>query len=840
MVDFEQFDFFNHLHSGFRCLRLGQLYNGMVMGIAYATNQTMLRNYFKTAYRSLTRNKTFTLINILGLSLGISFSGMLLIYVKNELSYDTFNSKSDRTFRIVTTDKSDPQNVRSYGVTVPALGPVLKATFEEVDESARLYRFVGQLVLEVNGVNFNERNWFSADSSFFNVFDFKFTKGDKLTALSKPYSLVLTESMSRKYFNTNDPVGKVIEVKNFGPVTITGVVEDLPVNSHLQFDLLFSDILNNQGWKSYLNSWENFSAYTYVLVNDRKSIRKVESMMPQLMKKHWGPDAEFQETTFQPIEDIHLYSGNIEGGAEQTHGQLSYVYIFTTMAVFLLVIAAINYINLTTSRAGARAKEIGVRKVAGAYKVQLIFQFLTETFVITFIALLISVGIMDMAFPYFNSITGKDFDINPITIKEYLPLSLLITGIIAALAGSYPAFYLAQLKPILSLRAQPLYSKRSLSFRTALVVVQFSLTIVLIVSTMVIGNQLAFIQSKDIGFNKDQLMIIDINSGRVRSQFQSMKNEFAGIPGVESVAVSSRVPGEWKNIRQVFTKGNQAGNSDSLQAYFMGFDESMLNTYQLALIEGSNFSGNTRLDSGNVVINEAMVQRMDLKDPVGSYLEISTEQGPWRVQVIGIVRDFNFQSLHEKIAPIIIGYQSNPLQYIDYFTLRISGDQQNVIKAVTAVNVKFDPESPIEYHFLDQQLNSFYAEEKKAGMIFQMGGALSIVVACLGLLGLANFQIERRTKELGIRKMLGASVASLFVLVSSSFLKQVALAFLIACPVAYYVMSEWLSAFQYRITLHPGIFVLAGGFVLALALATVSFRSIRVASLSPVDSLKND
>jgi putative ABC transport system permease protein len=711
-----------------------------------------------------------------------------------------------------------------------------------VSEFVRLHRFIGQLVLDINGVNFNERNWFCADPNFFNVFDFVFISGDKLTALQDPHSVVLTKSTAERYFRDDDPIGKIIEIKNFGTVKVSGVIKDVPVNSHLQFDMIFSDILNNEGWKKYLNSWRNFGAYTYVVLNERKSITRIESAMPEFTKKFQGPDSEFLETRFQPIQDIHLYSDAIEEGAEQIHGRLSYVYIFSSMAIFLLVIAAINYINLTTSKANSRAKEIGVRKVAGAYKLQLVAQFLTETLVITFISLIISIGMMDMAFPYFNTITGKDFDINLNTLNEHLPFSLLITVIIAVLAGSYPAFYLARLKPISSLRAQPLYTKRSQDFRTALVVVQFSLSIVLIVSTMVIGNQLSFIQTKDIGFDKEQLMIIDINSGNVRKQFQTIKNELASIPGVESVAVSSRVPGEWKNIREVFVRSTDgsSGAPDSLQSYFMGFDEDMLSAYKLDLEAGNYFSGNTQVDSGNVVLNEAIVKILNLKNPIGSVLTISTGERPWAVKVMGVVRDFNFQSLHQKIAPMIIGYQSNPLQAIDYFTLKISNSEQAVIKSVTAVYSKFDPESPIEYHFLDQQLNSFYVEEKKAGMIFQLGGALSIVVACLGLLGLANYQIERRTKELGIRKVLGASGANLFMLVSSAFLRQVAIAFVVACPVAYYVMNQWLNAFQYRITLSAGIFLLAGGLVLLLALATVSFRSITAAGVSPVDSLKNE
>ncbi len=813
-----------------------------IVGEGFQTSP-MIRSYFKIAIRSLIRNKAFTFINVLGLVLGISFSTMLYTYVSNELSYDSFHQKSDRTYRILTTDKSIPDNTRTYGVTVPPIGPELVNSFPEVKEMVRLHKFSGQVVVEIGQEKYSERNWFTTgDANFFNVFDFEFIAGDKATALSQPFSVVLPQSMAKKYFGDENALGKTMNLQEVGLVKVTGIIKDIPVNSHLQFDLLFSNVSENEEWNTYLNDWQDFGAFTYVVLDDGKSVKGLESKMPELMKKHWGSDAEFQLTTFQPIKDIYLHSADIQSGAEQEHGQLSYVYIFSSMAVFLLIIAAINYINLTTSKAASRSKEIGIRKVAGAFKTQLIVQFLTEAFVITLVSMLLAIVMMDLCFPFFNSITGKHFDLSLQTIGDFMPALLLITLIIGVIAGSYPAFYLSKLKPVATLKGQSVFAKSKFNLRTSLVVFQFMITIVLIVSTLVIGNQINFIQTKDIGFNKDQMMIIDINSGTVRNQFQAMKNEFSKLAGVQHVAVSSRVPGEWKNIREVYVKNSNEGNakSDSLETYFMGFDEDMLKTYQLQLNAGSFFSGSGNADSMNVLINASAVEAMNLKNPIGTVLRINTRRGSWNVNVIGVLKDFNFQSLHQKIAPIIIGYRNNPIQSIDYFSIKVSGDAQALIDGATKVHAKFDPETPIEYHFLSEQLNNFYVSEKKAGMIFQMAGALSILVACLGLLGLANYYVERKTKELGIRKILGAGSLNLFLMVSLSFTRQVAIAFVLACPLAWYVMHKWLNAFEYRIPLNAGVFILAGAMVLLLALVTVSYQSIKAAIFNPIDSLKNE
>ncbi|MEQ8361939.1 MAG: ABC transporter permease [Cyclobacteriaceae bacterium] len=801
----------------------------------------MLRNYFKVALRALNRNRTFTLVNILGLVIGISFSCMLYIYVSNELSYDTFHSKSDRTYRIITKDLRDPSNERQYGITTPPMGKALLDGFPEVEDMVRLYQYMGQVVFEVNGEKFQERNWFTTESNFFDVFDFEFVAGDKSKALSKPYSLVITESTKVKYFGNENPIGKVLQIEG-EPVTITGVIKDHPDNSHLQFEFLFSNIRNDDGWTAYLNRWDRFGAYTYIVLNPNSGIDDLRKKMPDLLQKNLGPNANLFSMDFQSIEDIYLHSGDIEAGTERDHGQISYIYIFSSMGIFLLIIACINYINLSTSKALARSKEVGVRKVVGAHKNQLIFQFLTESFLVTFIAMFLAIGAMDLLFPYFNDITGKSFDISLTTLKSYSIPLLVITLVIGLISGSYPAFYMAKLRPVSSLKGKGQGEGSAMRLRRGLVVFQFALTIVMIFSTIVIGRQLNFIQNKDIGFDEERLVVIDINNGNVRRNFQTMKEEYAKVPGVQSVAVSSRVPGEWKRIAEAYVKSPEtsAAGIDSVRTYFMGFDEDMLTTYGLSMESGRFFQSNSLVDSTTVLLNESAVKALSLTDPVGTSLYLENDGEKFKMTVIGVLKDFNFQSLHQKVAPIVIGSWNNPVQSIDYFSLKVQGDVQEAIQGATTVHNMFDEFSPIEYHFLDQQLNMFYEAEQRAGMIFRMGGGLSIFVACLGLFGLATYNIERRTKELGIRKVLGASSANIFVLLSSAFTKQVLIAFVIASPVSYYLMNEWLKGFEYKISLDVWIFLASGLVAFFIALATVSYRSIKAAHSNPLNALKQD
>lgn len=800
----------------------------------------MVRNYLKIALRSLKRNGVFTLINMLGLVIGIAFSCMLYVYVSHELSYDRFHRKSDRIFRIITIDERDPEKVRRYGETTAPLGPALVSGYPEVKETIRLYRFVGQVLFKIGGENFQERNWYATDPNFFEVFDFKFVSGDKMTALEKPFSVVLTESTAKKYFGSRDPFGEVIEDTSFGPVTVTGVIEDQPSNSHLQFDMLFSQVAPDDQWTTFLDRWESFGTIGYIVLNDKSSISSLKAHIPEMEKKWFGKFEGGIGIDFQPMEDIYLKSGDIEDGTDSLRGRMSDIYIFSSMGLFLLLIACVNYINLATSKSMVRSREVGVRKVVGAKKGQLIGQFLMESFIITFVSALIALVIMDLCFPFFNSITGKEFDVTWKNIYHFVPPLFAIAILIGFLAGAYPAFYLSKLDTVSSLRGKELSRTDAIGLRRMLVVFQFVLTIVMIVSTIVIGRQLHFIATKDIGFNKDRLMVIDINSGDVRRQFRVIKDEFSKIAGVRQVAVSTRVPGEWKNIPQVYVtavSGSQS-ESDSVQTYFMGFDEDMLTTYEIDLLSGRDFSADS--DSTSILINESAVEALRIAEPIGSFLKVATGNGYINSTIIGVVKDFNFKSLHQKVAPIIIGPWNNSIQDVDYFTLRLSGNTEEVIDAATEIHEKFDQRSPIEYHFLDQQMESFYASEKRSGMIFRMGGFLSISIACLGLFGLATYNIQRRTKELGIRKVLGASGLNLFLLLSSSFAKQIGIAFLIATPLAYYLMNEWLKVFQYKINLSPSIFLLSGLIALVIAVATISYRTFAAARANPVNSLRQE
>ncbi|MEJ1241697.1 ABC transporter permease [Chryseolinea sp. T2] len=803
----------------------------------------MLNNYLKSAIRFLFKNKGYTLLNLSGLIVGISFSCMLFKYVSYELSFDKFHEKADRTYRVMTIDNSDKTSPARYNVTAVPVGPELAKTFPEIEKSARLYRFMGQVVFNINGENFMERDWYMADSTIFDIFDYEFLHGDKSTALTQPSSIVISEAAAIQYFGETNVVGQMIEKTNLGPLKVTGVLKTPPVNSHLFFNVLVSTSYNEPFWKEILNDWTfdlktPIVAYTYVVVNDRISSASLTNKLSTFERTHFGASQQNINLQLQPLSDIYLHSDDVKEEHKITrYGNMSYIYIFSSMGVLLMLLVSVNYINLTTTRAISRAREIGVRKVAGAQRRQLIFQYMTESLCITQAAMLISIGVMDLSYPFFNQITGRDFDISLSTITEYLPALIIVSAAIGLVAGCYPALYLSGLKPVASLRGNGVTPGSNGTLRQVLVVTQFALSITMIISTLVVGRQMNFIQSKDLGFRKDNMMVVDINSANVRSKFETMKAEYLKIPGVTNVATSSRVPGEWKNIAQIYAQTNNA--VDSLNMYFMGFDEDMLDTYHFRLTDGRFFTKASREDSTHVLLNQEAAKALSLNDPIGKQVTLRTPDGNLNVTIIGVLENFNFQSLHARIQPMMIGAWNNPVQSIDYFTLRFSGDVTSTVEAATTVHNQFDLRTPIEFHFLDEQLQTFYDNERRASMIFQMGAAVSIFVACLGLSGLAAYNIQRRVKEMGIRKILGASPSQIFILLSSTFMKQILVAFLIAIPVAYIVMNKWLEAFQYRIGITVGVFLVAGASALTIALLTISFRTLVATRTNPVDTLRH-
>ncbi len=806
------------------------------------SDKTMIKNYLKIAFRALWRNRGYTAINIFGLAIGIGFSCMLYVYVQNELGYDRFHTYADDIYRVTVTDLRDPESPRTYGVASPPLAPALKEGYPQVVDYCRLHRFTGQFVYQIDGESMQEREWFTADSNFFSFFDFEFIAGDKRTAMREPGSLVITESTAKRLFGNKSPMGHVFEESNFGPVKITGVIKDQPVNSHIQFNMMFSYSRSDERWLGYMSNWLAIRAFTYLRLQPGSDINELRAAMPAVQDQHLGPMAKVVKLDFQPMTDIYFGSKGIERSVEKARGEVAYIYIFSTMGLFILIIACINYINLATAKAVFRAKEIGIRKVVGALRNHLIAQFLAESFIVTIIGMLLAIGVLDLVFPYFNQITGKSFEFSFFTLNQYLGPLFAIAVLIALLSGAYPAFFLSRLKPVSSLKGEKVGGKGSISLRRVLVVFQFVLTIVMIVSTIVIAQQLNYIRNKDVGFNKEQMLVIDINSRNVRDNFQAMKRDFEAIPGVQSVGVSSRVPGEWKSIVEMYVQSSRSTNgaaTDSVLTYFMGFDEGMLETYDIALKAGRYFESNGKNDSTLVLLNETAVATLGLEEPVGAAIYINRGRQPnLPVTVIGVLQDFNFQSLHQKVAPMMIGAWNNPVQSIDYFTLRAAGNLPQIMTQAEAVHQKYDQNTPMELHFLDQQLALFYQAEERVSKLFRMGAGLSIAVACLGLLGLASFTIQRRTKELGIRKILGAKNSGLFWLLSTTFLKQIGLAFVIASPIAWLLMNDWLQVFEYRITVGLGVFVLAALVVAGITLLTISYRSLRAINANPVDSLR--
>jgi len=795
----------------------------------------MLKNYIKIAFRNLFRNKAYSFINIAGLTLGITCSSLLFLFVIDELSFDSMHEKKDQIFRIVEVDETE-DDTRYYGQTAMPVGRTLVADYPEVLSSTQLFKFGGQIVFSQADVKFDERSYYFADSLFLSVFDVDWIAGDKQTALNKPYAVVIDEDWAQRLFGSEDPIGKEILLDEENPSYVTGVVRNLPENSHLQFKILLSYPAMNDRLQAYMNDWSEYGAYTYVLLDEHADVATLSQKIPDFIAKYFAAEDK-RNFYLQSLNDIHFGSKDIEYGTDAVKGEINYIYVFISIGVFMLLIACINYMNLATAKSMHRGKEIGMRKVSGATRGQLMIQFLSESTLISFISFAFSIGLVDLLLPYFNQLTDKSFVFNMETFSGVLILLLIITLVVGLLSGSYPALLMSRLRPAGILKGEMSTGTGSLLLRKVLVITQFSLSIIMIIATIVASRQMDFIQNKSLGFDKEQLMIVDINNGNVRRRFETMKTEYAKSPYIQKVAVSSRVPGEWKNIRQVYAKLTQSENLDSLRINYIAFDKDMLDVYGIALLSGENFTGNTSVDSLHVMINEAAVQTLNLADPIGRYIEL--RGGLY--QISAVVKNFNFQSLHNEIAPLILGFRANSIQSIDYFSLKFDPEHaQEALAHATSVHNMFDEFSPIEYHFLDQQWADFYKNDQRAGDIFMIGAAITILIACLGLFGLASFIVQKRTKEIGVRKVLGASITQLFILLSKTFVIQVGVAFLIAVPISWYFMSKWLSTFAFKFGLGAGEFLVAGGVALLIALGSVSYRVVKAATLNPAHTLKDE
>ena len=802
----------------------------------------MLKNYLKVAIRNLSRNKIYGLINIFGLTLGITVFALLWLFINHELGYNTYNTHYDRIYRIYEEQVDATGELVNRGFTSMALSNALKEDFPQIEEKANLFS-MGQSTVTVEDRSFVERDYLLADPSFFKIFDFKLVDGTLKKEVLEKAEAVVTESIALKYFDRTNVTGEVLEVNRFGNVKIMAVIKDIPSNSDIQADIIYSCnfMAWEENWVNYFSSWERINTYSFFLFSKDAKPDEVLAKKDDFLKKYLGEKALERDFFFQPLSDLHLRSKNIEDidRLQLNKGNIQYVYIFSAIGLFVLLIACINYINLATARSFERLKEVGIRKVAGASKQQLISQFLAESVVIAFISVLISVGVIEFILPSFNSIAQKDLALNFADEPQFLVLFLSMAIIIGLVSGLTPAWLISRFRVIQILGGR---AKQQGKFwtRRGLVIAQFAISMIMIVATVVVFQQMEYVRSTPLGFDKDQLLMIDINSGRVREGFEAMKNEFANHPDVTHVSVTSRVPGEWKLIASVDVASSiAASEEENINMNYMGYDEDALETFGFELMDGNYFSGNVALDSFSVVLNEKAVKELGLRDPIGRQIKISMRNIEYNPRVIGIVKDFHFESLYEEIGPMVMGFRQNPIQAIDYFTLKTTGNNlRDVVAHATEVHKKFDANNPIEYHFLDEQLDRFYKNDVRRGQIFGLAAGLAILIACLGLFGLASFTAQQRTKEFGIRKVLGASVIQLMVLMSKEYVSLVVVAFLIATPISWYFMGQWLSDFAYRIELQWTIFLLSGFMALFTALITVSYKSSRAATSNPINSLR--
>jgi putative ABC transport system permease protein len=656
--------------------------------------------------------------------------------------------------------------------------------------------------------------------------------------------------MAKKIYGVTSVTGRMLKTDSDSlPYTITGVLRNFPSNSHISFNLIFSETsLSGQRYNDFIASdWSSNTYPTYLLLDKNADVEKTTEKLNQLVAKNrTGDQPEKRKLALQPLKAIHFHSAGIEGTPAEKKGNISYIYVFSIVALFVLLIACINYMNLTTARFASRSKEIAVRKVAGADRRNLISQFLSEAFVMAVIALILGLTITKLLLPPFNAFAEKHLALN--TGTDYrIWLGIFGTIVLVGLfAGAYPALFQSGQKPFLLLKNKIQQSRGQLSLRKGLVVFQFSLSIIMIVATIVVFLQMKYVNTAGMGFNKEQLLVVDINSGRVRRGAETIKTEYAKLAAVRSVSVTSRVPGEWKIIPRVKVHQQGAGTVSN-DMYYMATDDQFLKTFEVGLVKGRNFSVNPG-DSSAIMINETAAAILGISEPSEQLVEIpsvdfsgnvSTLDTPFVARVVGIVKDFNFRSLREKVAPLIMAYSNNPVHNIDYFTVRLSTDKaEQTLKQLEDILHKVDANHLFEYNFLDKQWDIFYREDQKRQTIFLVIAIMTILIACLGLFGLATYAAQQRIKEIGIRKVLGASVIQLVGLLSKDFLKLVLIAAIIAIPVAWWMMDSWLKDFAYRTTIYWWVFAIAGLLALFIALFTVGGKALGSAAANPVDSLR--
>lgn len=802
----------------------------------------MIRNYIKTAIRTLKKNIGFTAINVLGLSVGLATCLLIVFYVVDELSYDKYNTKADRIYRI-TSDVMLNGRHGKYATSEGPLEAALKDNFPEIEKVTRLIDNNGLAVsaskfsIRKGNTNIQEKKVVYTESSLFDVFTLPMVAGDPKRSLDEPHTAVITESAAQKYFGNTDAVGQVLTINDTSLYRVTGVIKDIPLQSHFNYDFFLSfSTLPESHW----TGWGYSGVHNYLLLRPGANIKSLEKRIAQLEIKHspgpanlWTTGGNYLRTKLMPLLDIHLRS---DAGFElDKGGSIQYVYIFSFIAVIILLIACVNFMNLSTARSSNRAKEVGVRKVLGSARGNLIAQFLTESTLVTLISTFIAIALAILLLPLFNQVSGKQLGFTLRSLTWLAPSLIVIVAVVGFLAGSYPALYLSGFRPIEVLKGKLSTGFKSSFLRSSLVVFQFSISIALIISTLVIYNQLNYIHNKSLGFNRDQVLVIK-NTAVLGNQALSLKHELKQMPGVVNATMSLYQPtGDDRLITGLFPHREIDVKNDILTE-FWSVDEDYMNTMGLKLVAGRNFSKDIASDTAAVIVNEAFAEKFGQKDPLNKFVYRNFDHVQ-QFHIVGVVKNFNFESLKDKISPLALVYSpDNGAISVKIKTTDLSG----LMSKIEDKWKQFSPNQQFSYSFMDQDFDATYRTEHRLGTLFISFSTLAILIACLGLFGLAAYAAEQRTKEIGIRKVLGASVSGIVGMLSMDFIRLVFISMLIASPLAWYFMNKWLQSFAYRTGLHWWILAIAGMVAILIAFVTISFQSIKAALANPVKSLRSE
>lgn len=806
----------------------------------------MYKNYFKMAWRNLLRNKTLFVINTGGLSLGIATCLIIMLFVVDELSYDRYNEKADQIVRVVLKGKVNGEVIKE-AVTPAPVGRALKSELPEVLDATRL-RNAGVPKISCENRTFKNARFAFVDPNFFRVFTIPFLQGNPEMALSAPNTIVITRMQAQKFFGDADPLNRILVMEQTGEqYKVTGIIDKVPANSHFHFDLFASmtGLVDSRE-----NDWMSSNYYNYLLLDKHTSVDALEAKLPLIVAKYMGPQMERIGMTFdkfkengneiglflQRLTDIHLHSESVSSTELEAGGDAKTVYIFTAVAIFMLLIACINFINLSTASATRRSKEVGVKKVLGSQRSQLIQQFLIESLISTVLSMVVAALLITLAMPVFNQLSGKSLELEYLLRPQVAATLALLIMAIALLAGTYPAFFISSFRPIAALKNKLSQATKNTGLRSGLVVFQFVISATLILAIIIVSQQMSYIQNTEIGYNRKQLLVLR-ESYLLGNNENAFMNQLASDPRIESITKSAFVPaGPTDNNMTGVYPGHQQEAIRRTIVY--NVDAKYIGTMGMKLIAGRNFSETPGNDSSNVIINETAAKVFGFADhALGQVLTANVAEGETRSMiVIGVLKDFHFRSLREPIAPLIMLNRPYGGLILRTKTTEIAGLLASMKKEWNAFNV----EEPFSYALLDELYNETYLSEQKMGTILRIFGAITVFVACLGLFGLITFTTEQRVKEIGIRKVLGAGVGQVVSLLSRDLIALVVLSFVIAFPLGYYLMDKWLQDFTYRIEIRWWIFVLAGMATLLIAFLTISFKTIKSALANPVDALRSE